>query len=522
MAKNIVRCLSTFKNGKEQYLQGVDTCVSFHPSELILAVGSISNVNLWTFSSHNFEATCLLPISTVDSVMSVAFHPSKKPPVFVVTGKDNAVCTYQLKPDGDKLNAKCVTYLSTGYFSTGPSEDRNLAIHKHTSPVSCAVFHPMAPFLVTGSSMAHFVKVKIWMLNEDGSISKWLEDITVVRNDYYNYISLAFHSREPLLAIGSGTHGVNRDEHIFGAIEIRRLSTDGSNTHVTTTLDVDESVTSVAFHPIAHPPVLAAGFDSIRNQVKLWRLSPDASSATHLITLDEQYKRRDYSRYRINCMSFHPLFPILVTGSNYGTINIWRLNFDTPSAICLMTLDETNGGHNIVVKSLAFHPSPSMPFLASSSFDNTAKLWDCSSFLEQTNLTKTSNAFSGLTSLLAKRLAKENHHNNHSGSVVRRVVSHVMDMPWSSKFPFYHHFTRRLHDLNRRILPDFVVSPLYPWNRERLMMLKNSENEEPDSHESPPKTPKKGGRDKTPKCSRRFKSVKKTIRRRMRRRYNLH
>jgi len=518
MSKNIVRCLSTFKNSKEESIR---TCVSFHPSELILAVGSGRDVKLWTFSSHSFEATCLLPISMNISVNSVAFHPSKKnPPVFVTGLKDNTVRIWQVEPDGGnaQLDANCVTNLGTGQF-----EARDLEIHKHTSSVSCAVFHPMAPLLVTGSNI-----VKLWMLNEDGSISKWLEDIAIRHYDYFNinYISLAFHSREPLLAIGSGTHDVNRVRSSAGAIEIRRLSTDGSKTHVTTTLDDlnDNCVKTVAFHPIANPPVLAAAFNS--NQVKLWRFNPDASSATAILTLDEEHKPRYYSQYTINCISFHPLLPILATGSNYGTIKIWRLNFETSHAICLLTLDETNGGHNRSIESLAFHPSPSMPFLASSSFDNTAKLWDCSSFLEQTSLLKTSNAFSGLTSLLVKRLAKENHHKNQSGSIVHRVASHVMDMPWSSKFPFYHHFTRRIHNLSRRVLPDFVVSPLNPWKRGRLM-LKNSEKKTDSSVSSPnssprssPKSPKKGGRDKKPKYSRRFKSVKKTLRK-MRRRYIL-
>jgi len=498
MAKNSIRCLSTLLSGKEETGH---TSVSFHPSELILAVGSGRSVKLWTFSPDRFEASCLLTISSYkNSVNSVAFHPSKiHPPVLATGSKDNTVRIWQVEPDDDKkLDTTCLTNLGTGF------ETRDLEFHKHTAPVNCAVFHPTAPLLVTGSSNV----VKLWNLNEDGSISKWLQDIALPHYSTFNinYISVEFHTRKPLLAIGSGSHDANHMRSSAGVIEIRRLSPDGSKTQLTTTLDgvvSDKCVKSIAFHPTADPPVLAASFDS--HQVKLWRLNPDATIATHLITLDEQYNHRDYSRYTINCISFHPLFPILVTGSNYGTINIWRLNFDTPSANCLITLDETNGGHRHSIESLAFHPSPSMPFLASSSFDNTAKLWNCTSLFEITTFRKTSNALGALTGLLAKKLLT-NHHKTHSGSVVRRVAAHLMDnIPWASRFPFYDNVTRRIDNLSRGILHGVSVSPLNPWSRRRFM-LENSKK--PDSPKSPTK---KGG--KSPKCSHRFKSTNQTKRR---------
>lgn len=513
MAKNIVHCLSTLNNVNNGREETAQTSVSFHPKELILAVGSGLNVKLWTFSPDNFKASCLLPISitsydkTVNSVNSVAFHPGKtSPPVLATGSKDNTVRIWQVEPDDDKqLDSTCLTNLGTGHFET-----RDLEIHKHTAPVKCVIFHPTAPILASGSNNS----VKLWSLNEDGSISKWLEDIAAP--SHYstlnvNYISVVFHPREPLLAIGSGSHDVNHLRSSAGAVEIRRLSSDGSKTQLTTTLDdgvvSDKCVKSIAFHPTAKPPVLAASFDS--HQVKLWRLKPDASNAEHLITLDEQYNPRSYSRYTINCISFHPLFPILVTGSNYGTINIWRLNFDTLGANCLITLNETNGGHRHSITSLAFHPSPSIPFLASGSFDNTAKLWDCTSLFEMFEIPafrKNSNAFGALTGVLAKKLLT-NHHKTHSGSVVRRVAAHVMDnIPWASRFPFYGNVARRIDNLSRGILHGVSVSPLNPWSRRRIM-LENSKK--PDSPKSPPK---KGGNPL--KCSRRFKSTKQTKRRR--------
>ena len=132
-------------------------------------------------------------------------------------------------------------------------------------------------------------------------------------------------------------------------------------------------VRSMAFHPTA--PLLATT-GSIDMTVRLWQLSPDNSSATCVATLDQSNGGHSKS---IHSLAFHPMAPLLATGSDDRTVKLWRLvtTPDNSSATCVATLDQSNGGHNSGVTSVAFHPSA--PLLATGSFDKTVKLWLLSS-----------------------------------------------------------------------------------------------------------------------------------------------
>jgi len=114
-------------------------------------------------------------------------------------------------------------------------------------------------------------------------------------------------------------------------------------------------VSSVAFHPIL--PLLATG--SWDRTAKLWRLSPDGSNATCVATL---------AGHR-HSVAFHPTAPLLVTGSGDNTAKLWRFEPDGSAATCVATLE----GHGNYVSSVAFHPTA--PLLATGSWDNTTKLW---------------------------------------------------------------------------------------------------------------------------------------------------
>ena len=73
---------------------------------------------------------------------------------------------------------------------------------------------------------------------------------------------------------------------------------------------------------------------------------------------------------------FHPFAPYLATCSYDRTAKLWKLNADGSAPKCVCTLQ----GHVACVNSVAFHPSA--PYLATGSDDKTAKLWllnaDCS------------------------------------------------------------------------------------------------------------------------------------------------
>jgi WD40 repeat protein len=131
-----------------------------------------------------------------------------------------------------------------------------------------------------------------------------------------------------------------------------------------------DRVKSVAFHPIL--PLLATG--SSDKTAKLWRFSADSSTANFVATLEGDLGHRD----EVVSVAFHPKLPLLATGSWDNTAKLWSFNPDgsedtNMSANCVATLNLMNHGHRARVESVAFHPI--LPFLATCSYDRTFKLW---------------------------------------------------------------------------------------------------------------------------------------------------
>jgi len=97
---------------------------------------------------------------------------------------------------------------------------------------------------------------------------------------------------------------------------------------------------------------------------------PEISQPTLAKTLDISYGGHILS---INSVAFHPTLPFLATGSSDNTAKLWRLvhtsDGSISTAICTATLE----GHFDWVSSVAFHPT--LPFLATGSLDRTTKLW---------------------------------------------------------------------------------------------------------------------------------------------------
>jgi WD40 repeat protein len=340
--------------------------VAFHPWAPLLATGSNDDtVKLWRLSSDNSSATC---VSTLDRenggeghrgfVSSVAFHPTA--PLLVTGSYDRTVKLWRLVTTPDNSSATCVATL-----------DHTNEGHSHI--VSSVAFHPKAPLLAT-SSWDNTVKLWRLVTTTDGLISSATRVTTLERrNKGKGHIapvnSVAFHPKALLLATGSDDN----------TVRLWLLSSDNSSATCVAILDSDKKghsgpVTSVAFHPTA--PLLATS--SKDRTVKLWRLvtTPDGliSSADCVATLDRENGGKGHSDW-VWSVAFHPWAPLLATGSSDNTVKLWQLSPDDSSATCVATLDRRNGGEGNTnsVNSVAFHPTA--PLLATSSADNTVKLW---------------------------------------------------------------------------------------------------------------------------------------------------
>jgi hypothetical protein len=238
-------------------------------------------------------------------------------------------------------------------------------------PIFSFVFHPTDPNkLAIGSCQCTDGRAKVyvhdlpeWLLfnsrnigcsngSPNGSSMEFVARPVPVF--YCSVYSVAFHPTEPLLATGSSDK----------TAKLWRFSPDGSTaTYVATLKGHSGVVSSVAFHPT----VLLLATGSYDKTAKLWRFSPDGSTEPEpcVATLGGRDGHSDI----VNSVAFHPTALLLATGSEDKTAKLWRFSSDGSRATCVATL----AGHSKGVRSVAFHPK--YPFLATGSDDTTAKLW---------------------------------------------------------------------------------------------------------------------------------------------------
>jgi WD40 repeat protein len=235
----------------------------------------------------------------------------------------------------------------------------------HRNPVTSVAIHPTLHLLATGSSDN---TAKLWRFSADASIPTC---VATLGNFWVT--SVAFHPELPLLATGSQ----DRTAKLWSFNPLGSEATNMSATCVAT-LEGEHGhrsyVNSVAFHPKL--PLLATG--SHDRTAKLWSFNPhglavDNMSATCVATLEGGHGHQD----SVTSVAFHPMLPLLATGSDDNTAKLWSFNpngsaANNMSATCVATL-EGDSGHSDWVESVAFHPM--LPLLATGSADRTAKLW---------------------------------------------------------------------------------------------------------------------------------------------------
>ena len=130
-----------------------------------------------------------------------------------------------------------------------------------------------------------------------------------------------------------------------------------------------ENVRSIAFHPLF--PVLATGNE--RGTVKLWRMLLTDIPEEQLITRDDTSVTIDV-KFCINSVAFHPTKKLLATGSDDKTTRVWSFDDEYKQLICQATLNHGDNDIDDVVNVVAFHPT--QRFLASGcNGPNTSRLW---------------------------------------------------------------------------------------------------------------------------------------------------
>ena len=324
-------------------------------SELQLAKRILSRVNKVQVIS---PLTCVATLQEhISYVTSVAFHASE--PIMATGGQDSTAKLWRLVYTANNLAPTCVATL-----------DQSNGGHRTT--VSSIVFHTNLPLLATGS---HDNTTKVWHLvtTADGMIAATCVATLDQSNGGHNRSvrSVAFHPTDPILATGSNDDTIK----IWQLESVDGMVANGITATCIATLDQSNGghsdwVRSVAFHPSL--PLMATGSDDM--SAKVWHLVTTADgmiAATCMATLN---KNNGGHSNLVCSVAFHPTEPLLATGSDDNTAKVWRLKpSDGTAPICVATLDQSNEGHNNTVSSVAFHPS--LPLLATSSIDDTTKVW---------------------------------------------------------------------------------------------------------------------------------------------------
>jgi WD40 repeat protein len=405
--------------GHTQYVNSV----AFHPTLHLLATGSSdSTAKLWRFSADgstaNFVATLEGDLGHRNWVTSVAFHP--KLPLLATGSYDRTAKLWSFNPDGSEdtnMSATCVATL-------------NLMNHGHSSGVNSVAFHPKLPLLATGSAD---YTAKLWSFGPD-SLSRGNMSATCVATlkgpfGHKLYVnSVVFHPELPLLATGSADQTTK-----LWSFNPHGSKANNMSATCVATLEEKFWVSSVEFHPKL--PLLATGscdFMATRSSdfmAKLWSFNPHGTKEANMSATCVANLNRGNSGHRsgVYSVAFHPTEPLLATALGDHTAKLWRFNpdgskEDNMSTTCLAILS----GHSNHVLSVAFHPTE--PLLATSSADNTAKLWRCK-ILELYNdfilYRKKGNISEDICNSLCYlcnfKLCKKNssNHNNSNGYVVK-------------------------------------------------------------------------------------------------------
>ena len=336
--------------------------IAFHSRWPILANGSYSDFQ--DRSVQFFNVPKLEKVGSIEwgaqKVNCVAFHPRLNA---MLTGDSN-----------DKNNVKL------WYVTAHPSDNDNykfsaielMTLGGHTNVITCIAFHSKQPFFATGSWDK---QVKIWHYNEND----WhATNCILTINLNSNVTSIAFHPTQHIIATASRGSGAKMFDFSDAAAATGIDTTRIIEHDITLGEHID--TTCVAFHPGPINFILAVGghandVETGRTiySIKLWDYS-SIDNPICVATLTEH-------RQKINSMIFHPLIPLLVSGSDDGTVNFWCIEDDITKTKCYYTIQYSLYGINIVT-SIAICPHNNS-LLATGTFNGMLRLYNISELMSK-------------------------------------------------------------------------------------------------------------------------------------------
>jgi WD40 repeat protein len=397
-----VTCVETI----QAHRQSVNS-VAFYSRRPMLATGSDDKtVKLWLLNNDFSGAKCVSTLKDhSESVIVVAFHSAL--PIFASASADNTVKLYLLNEEAPERMPECIA-----------------TVTEEASVITCFAFHPSAPVFATGCRDS---TVKLWEFRldsravtcvatleghgeeaeeeeeEGGGGGDEEEDQEQEQEEEEEEEQEEQEQDEEGEGgeedVGEGEFQEGEEDCYEEEEEKEEQESDDAgeesdyydeeqDDYYEEEQEEEEEGTAenaglvncVAFHPTE--PILASGSND--QTVKLWRLNSDCKGAKCFATLKTQaapaaeqpsanksMNAKQEWPGRVKSVSFHPKLPILASGCEDKTVQIWRLNpkdlFRGAKFVKLLKK------HSNCVECVAFHPTA--PFLASGGKDHNANLW---------------------------------------------------------------------------------------------------------------------------------------------------